>query len=74
MALFTSIRGTGAEISIYVNEHPTEEFLLVPVAQHREGNKFDQAKWDETMRLIESFRGKFPVLPDEAFSTESLCD
>ncbi len=74
MAPGITIRGTGAEISQYVSGHPNEEFLLVTLQPQPGSAQFDRAKWNETIAMIESFRGKFPVLTDEAFSTDSLYD
>ncbi len=34
--------------------------------------KADASKWAESMRIIESFRGKLPILPEDAYSTEAL--
>ena len=75
MVYLPTIEGTGAEISKYAGDHPSERFLLVAVPSAvKPLPLFDQAKWDATMARIESYRDKFPVLPDEAYSTDSLYD
>lgn len=39
-----------------------------------EAVRVGQEKWDEALKVIESFRGKVPLLPAVAYSTESLYD
>jgi len=74
MASHRWIEGTGAEISAYTSEHSSERFRLVAL-DGLEGRKgFDKAKWEESLRIIESFRGKLPSLPDEALIINSLYD
>jgi len=47
---------------------------LVVLGGLKERKGFDKAKWEESLRIIESFRGKLPSLPDDAFTTDSLYD
>jgi len=67
------MEGTGKEISEYAKAHPGERFVLSETASNAPAT-FDELKWDNAMKVIRSFRGKFRVLPDEASSTESLYD
>jgi len=69
-----SIEGTGADISEYLKLHPDGRFRLTLIESSVRRKVFDQAKWDEAMRIIESFRGRLPSLPDEAFTTDALYD
>ena len=74
MASHRGIEGTGAESSAYTSEYSSERFRLVAL-DGLEGRKgFDKAKWEESLRIIESLRGKLPSLPDDAFTTDSLYD
>lgn len=72
MEQLRAIEGTGEEISRYAGEHPKDRFLLVTVSRSASHASFDRRKWDQTLARIASYRGKFPVLPDEAYSTDAL--
>jgi hypothetical protein len=74
MQQLTAIEGTGKEISKYASKHPQDRFLLVSVNRPEGPVGFDRQKWQETLARIESYRGKFPVLSDDAYSTDSLYD
>jgi hypothetical protein len=74
MALPHSVEGTGEEIAKYAKAHPKERFVLTAVADEKVVRRPDRAKWDEAMKIIESFRGKLPILPLDATSTDSLYD
>jgi len=69
-----SIEGTGADIAEFLKLHPDGRFRLTVIEGSTRRKGFDQAKWDEAMRIIESFRGRLPSLPDEAFTTDALYD
>lgn len=49
-------------------------YLLSKAGRKPAESQFDQKKWDAAIRGIESFRGRLPVLPDSAYSTEELYD
>jgi len=68
------IEGTGAEISAYASKHASERFRLVVLDNQERRKIFDKAKWDESLAIIEAFRGKLASLPDDAFTTDSLYD
>ena len=68
------LEGTGAEISEYFQQRAALRFRVDVTEADEKPKAFDQAAWDESMRLIESLRGKSHSLPDEAFSTDSLYD
>ena len=74
MASHHWIEGTGAEISAYTSEHSKERFRLVALDVQEGSRGFDKDRWDESLRIIESFKGKLPSLPDAAFTTDSLYD
>lgn len=65
--------GNGDEVSRYAKAHPKKRFKLIS-DDHSPRKPFDRKTWDEVLAHIESFRGKMPVLPDSAFSTDSLYD
>jgi hypothetical protein len=69
-----TIEGTGIEISEYAKQHPKERFRLIVLEGSNQPKPFDQAKWDRVMASINSFRGKLPILSDDATSTDSLYD
>ena len=69
-----NIEGTGAEISEYAKQHPQERFRLTVLEGGKSPEPFDQEKWDRVMASIKSAMGKFPALPDDATSTDSLYD
>lgn len=64
--------GTGAEIAEYTMQHPSDRFRLNVLEGGKDSAPFDQAKWDRVMASINSFRGKLPVLTDEAMGTDAL--
>jgi hypothetical protein len=69
-----SIEGTGEEIAKYVQAHPKERFVLTSVPGREFVRRKDREKWAEAMKIIESFRGKLPILTLDATSTDSLYD
>jgi hypothetical protein len=69
-----AIEGTGEEISQYASAHPKERFLLTVISGAAQPPAFNAAKWDKAMKIIASFKGKLPVLPPEALSTDALYD
>ena len=69
----TIMEGTGEEVSDYANAHPTERFRLIASSQKGTA-KASTSRIDEALEIIEQFRDKIPVLPPEAYSTESLYD
>jgi hypothetical protein len=50
------------------------DYLVAKARRSMSPNPFDKEKWAEAIKGIESFRGKLPVLPDSAFSTDELYD
>ncbi len=72
--LVEAIEGTGEEISRYAGARPQDRFLVVNVQQTKPTPAFDEARWNETLNQIESLRGLFQELPDEAYGTEALYD
>ena len=67
------IEGTGEEITKYTREHPRDRFQLIVLSQaetikHGPGSE----GWEKMMRVIHSFKGKLPILPPDATTTESL--
>ncbi len=66
--------GTGEKIARYAHSFPTERFQLLPSSKAAPEKSFDQKAWDELIQVIESFRGKLPILSDDAASTDSLAD
>jgi CO dehydrogenase/acetyl-CoA synthase gamma subunit (corrinoid Fe-S protein) len=69
-----SLEGTGEEIAKYAKAHPRDRFVLTAVSVRKSARRQDQEKWAEAMKIIESFRGKLPILPLDATSTDSLYD
>jgi|GEM_PF-3300626 len=67
-----AVQGTGEEISRYAGTRPNDKFLLVVIDEAKPAEIFDEAKWEETVRRIESMSGLFRELPDEAYSTAAL--
>lgn len=66
--------GTGEEVSRFAKDHPRDRFQLTIVEGGPKAAGFDQAIWDAVMARIQSKKGKYPVLPDSAFSTDTLYD
>jgi len=65
---FTAIQGTGEEICQYASKHPAERFYLISMSPGGEAVSIDP----QVLARIEARRGKYPVLPDEALTTDSL--
>ena len=70
------LEGAGNEVAEFAQQHRDDRFQLIalsdePVEQMRRGEP-DAETWHEVMRVIHSFRGKLPILPLDATSTESL--
>ena len=67
-----AVEGTGEEISRYAGARPYDKFLLVAIEHLALPETFDETKWNETIRQIDSLRGLFHELPDESYSTDAL--
>ncbi len=72
------IEGTGEDIAEFVQRRPQERFKLVllesPSDRAPKWGGPDPETWNEVMAFIHSYKGKLPVLPMNAASTESLYD
>jgi HPt (histidine-containing phosphotransfer) domain-containing protein len=75
------IEGTGEEIAKYTQEHPNGRFqLIVLFEEDEEEETTTQAvqkrdkDWEDVMEFIHSWKGKLPIIPLEATSTEALYD
>lgn len=64
------MQGTGQEIAKYAEAHPSERFEQSALSPDQ-AEKFDRKKWEEALALIAVYSRNYPVLPPEAFSTES---
>lgn len=70
MAPKTVMQGTGQEIAEYASAHPSERFELSALPTERAA-MFDRKKYEEALALIAVYSRDYPVLPPEAFTTES---
>ena len=58
--------GTGEEVAEYAHAHPAERFRLIPSDLYKTEEALSEKAWDDLMETIHSFKGKLPVLPDDA--------
>ena len=70
------IEGTGKEIAEFAYQHPHERFRLLPLEISPETPPAgpDAETWAEVMDFIHLYKGKLPVLPPGATSTDALYD
>jgi len=64
------------EVAEFARQHPDGRFQLISLSEEstepltRGGP--DAETWEAVMEVIHSFRGRLPILPMDATSTESL--